>query len=198
MKPLGKLITATTVENKFWKQELQRFLLIVPHLFNRTVKGLLPQLPCKKVLNKHKLAKAKIENRKASNKRHQDKRRHVKESDIDVGDIVICKQPKSNKTTPYFSPEKFVVVKRRGTTIFAENERHSRKRNISHFKTVGRRNSELSELSESEADIYINAPDKTNLYPQRNHDELPLRRSTRTPKHVHRYGNVIPSDMDFD
>ena len=23
MKPLGKLITTTTVENKFWKQELQ-------------------------------------------------------------------------------------------------------------------------------------------------------------------------------
>ena len=102
MKPLGKLITTTTVENKFWKQELQRFLLMyrtTPHsttkippcelLFNRTVKGLLPQLPCKKVLNKHKLAKTNIENRKANNKRYQDKRRHVKESDIDVGDIVI-------------------------------------------------------------------------------------------------------------
>ena len=34
MKPLGKLITTTTVENKFWKQELQRFLLMyrtTPH-----------------------------------------------------------------------------------------------------------------------------------------------------------------------
>ena len=40
-------------------------------LFNHTVKELLPQLPCKKVLNKCKLAKANIENRKASNKRYQ-------------------------------------------------------------------------------------------------------------------------------
>ena len=172
-------------------------------LFNRTVKGLLPQLPCKKVLSKHKLAKTNTENRKASNKRYQDKRRHVKESDIAIGDIVICEQPKSNNTTPYFSPEKFVVVKRRGTAIFAENEQHSHKRNISHFKRVGRRNSELrnselSEMSESESDIDINAPDNMNSYPQRNHDELTLRRSTRMPKHVHRYGNVIPSDMDFD
>ena len=66
-----------------------------------------------------------------------------------------------------------------------------------HTSRVGRRNSDLSEMSESESDIDINAPDNMNSYPQRNHDELTLRRSTRTPKHVHRYGNVIPSDMDF-
>ena len=122
MKPLGKRITTTTVENKFWKQELQRFLLMyrtTPHsrmeippcelLFNHIVKGLLPQLPCKKVLNKHKLAKANIENRKASNKRNQDKRRHVKESDIDVGDVVICKQPKVTRQHRILAPKNLLL-----------------------------------------------------------------------------------------
>ena len=58
MRPLGKLLTTTAVENKLWKQELQQFQLMyrtMPHsatkiplselLFNHTVKGLLPQLP---------------------------------------------------------------------------------------------------------------------------------------------------------
>ena len=85
---------------------------------------------------------------------------HAKESDIKEGDIIKCKQPKGNKTTPYFNPEQFVVVKRRGTTIFAENERHSRKRNISHFKKVVRRN---SEQSESELDVELQAPESDNL-----------------------------------
>ena len=104
------------------------------------------------------------------------------------------------KTTPYFDPEQLVVVKRRGTTIFAENERHSRKRNISHFEKVVRRK---REQNESESDVELQAPENDNLKAQgnrqvrRNHDELPLRRSTRGQKHVQRYGTVIRSDSDL-
>ena len=52
------------------------------------------------------------------------------------------------------------------TTIFAENERHSRKRNISHFKKVVRRN---IEQSESESDVELQAPENDNLQAQGNH-----------------------------
>ena len=91
-------------------------------------------------------------------------------------------------------------MKRRGTTISAENERHSCKRNISHFKKVVRRN---SEQSESESDVELEAPENDNLQAQgnrqlrRKRDELPLRRSTRGQKHVQRYGTVIPSHSDL-
>ena len=81
-----------------------------------------------------------------------------------------------NKTTPYFNPEQFLVVKRRGATIFRENERHSRKRNIPHCNKIVRRN---SEQSESESDVQLQAPQNDNLEAQRNRqvranrDELP-------------------------
>ena len=118
MKPLGKLIQTSYVEGKNWKRELNKFLLqyrTAPHttmkvppcelLFNRQVKGQLPQLIDTRVINNHKFAKENIDTRKQSNKDYQDKKRAAKEANTHEGDIVICKQKKLNKTTPLFSPE---------------------------------------------------------------------------------------------
>ena len=57
-------------------------------LYNRTVNGHLPELPSKKVLNKHKEAKENIEKTKERNKESYDKRHHANESDIKEGDIL--------------------------------------------------------------------------------------------------------------
>ena len=70
MQPLGKALKTARVENRPWQQELNRFLLryrTAPYsstqvppaelLFNRKVKGKLPVLAKRKVLNRHKKAK---------------------------------------------------------------------------------------------------------------------------------------------
>ena len=75
----------------------------------------MPELPSKKVLNKHKAAKENIEKSKERNKANYDKTHHAKESDIEEGDIVICLQKKQNKLTPKFNPERFTVISRKGT-----------------------------------------------------------------------------------
>ena len=77
MKPIGKLLKTAEIENKNWKQELQRFLLqyrSTPHqttkvapselLFNRKIRGYLPELTHKKVINKHKMAKTNLEKKR--------------------------------------------------------------------------------------------------------------------------------------
>ena len=179
------------VEGKNWKHELNNFILAyrtTPHttakvppcelLFNRKVKSQLPQLKRSRIVNKHKCARENIEAREWSNKEYQDKKRGVKEADIKVGDTVTCKQTKVDKRTPMFSPEKFIVVKRRGTTIYAENEELKRTRNISHFKKVRKDDSD----DEIELEVNEGKP-------------IELRRYTRQRKHVERYGQVLPSGL---
>ena len=78
-----------------------------------------------------------------------------------------------------FSPERFVVVKRRGTTISAENNRYKRTRKISHFKKVRK------EESDDEIEVEANKPQK--------HTEL--RRSNRKKKYVERYGHELRSEI---
>jgi len=124
MEPIGKVLQTLQLEGKNWKQELQRFLLRyrttqhvttkVPPcelLFNRAIRGQLPELPGKKVLNKHGQAKDKIEKKKAQNKEYYDKKHNTKESEIQKGDTVICLQKRTNKLTTKFSPERFIVQK---------------------------------------------------------------------------------------
>ena len=98
----------------------------------------MPELPSKKVSNKHKEAKENIEKNKKRNKESYDGRHHAKESDIKEGDIVLCLQKKRKKLTPKFSPERFTVIARKGTRLVAKNRYHMITRNISHFKKVNR------------------------------------------------------------
>ena len=60
-------------------------------LFNRKVRGYLPELTHKKVINKHKRAKTNLGKKKAENKEYYDRNRRAKEADIRTGDTVICK-----------------------------------------------------------------------------------------------------------
>ena len=137
------MLQTAQLEERKWKQELQRFLLsyrvtlhaatkIAPCelLFNRTVKGHLPELPSKKILNWHKEAKENIETSQERNKEDYDKIHHTKESIIKEGDIVICLQKKRNKLTPKFSPERFTVISRKGTRLVAKNKYHYHKKCI--------------------------------------------------------------------
>ena len=102
MKPLGKLLQSAKIENKNWRQELQKFLLSFRSTPHCTTK--LPELTSNKVVNKHKMAKANIETQKEKNKAYYDERKRAKEADIDIGDTVICLQQARNKLSSKFSP----------------------------------------------------------------------------------------------
>ena len=77
MQPLGKTLRTAKVENRPWQQELNGFLLqyrTTPHsttgvppaelLFNRTVKGKLPILHKRNLVNRHREARLTKRRRK--------------------------------------------------------------------------------------------------------------------------------------
>ena len=156
MKPLGKLMKTAQIEGKKWKQELQRFLLSyrsTPHattkvascvlLFNRTIRGQLPELEHRKALNKHAIAKENIRTARQKNQDYYDKQHRVQESAIQEGDTVICLQQKKNKLTPRFDPEPLTVTTRKYNMVTAEaTNGRTVTRNISHFKKVDREDSD--------------------------------------------------------
>ena len=82
MQPLGEALKAAKVDGQPWKQELNRFLLqyrTTPHgttgvppseiLFNRAVKGKIPVITRKKVINRQKEPKKGTE-QKCKAERH--------------------------------------------------------------------------------------------------------------------------------
>ena len=192
MKPIGKILKAAEIEGKKWKQELQRFLLqyrSTPHqttgvapcelLFNRPIRGYLPELPKRKVVNKHAVAKNHLEKKKQENKQYYDQKKKVKESEIKEGDTVLCKQEQKNKLTPKFDPEHYKVKQRKHNTIIAEREGKIITRNVSYFKKV---------ITDESEDEWSNG---TTEQSQERPVEPQLRRSSRIQKPVERlqFGN---------
>eukprot|EP00794_Sanderia_malayensis_P004215 gene4215-4778_t len=77
------------------------------------------------------------EKAKAAMKNYADTRNRSKESNINIGDVVLVKQPKRNKFTTRFNPDKYSVIAKNGTMITAENSKgHKITRNISFFRKV--------------------------------------------------------------
>ena len=165
-QPLEKTLQAAEVEGKIWRQELNRFLLkyrTTPHcttkvapselLFNRKIRGKLPSIEKKLVLNRHREARENEKKSQAYHKSYADNRRNAKESSIKVGDTVLVKQKRQNKLTSRFNKTPYVVIQRKGTQVIAENnQKHRVKRNVSHFKkfenTVDRSEETESELED--------------------------------------------------
>ena len=186
MKPLGKVLKTAQIEGKPWKQELQRFLLAyraTPHtttkvapselLFNRTIRGHLPELRSNKVVNKHDYAKTNIEKSRVINKQNYDRTHNARESGIQVGDTVICRQKKQNKLSPNFSPDLLTVIDRRFNTVVAEGKDNTITRNVSHFKKI-QRSEESEDEGETELDEQTQQTPENNVRPQR--DRRPVLR----------------------
>ncbi|CAB4022735.1 PREDICTED: uncharacterized protein K02A2.6-like [Paramuricea clavata] len=102
MRPLGKALKTATLEGRPWKQELNRFLLqyrATPHcttgvppselLFNRVIKGKLPVINSKKIVNRHKEARDNEKTRQERNREYANQRRNTRKSDLQVGDYVL-------------------------------------------------------------------------------------------------------------
>ena len=146
--PLGKAIRAACVENKNWKQEIQRFLLnyrSTPHtttkispaelLYNRAIKGKLPCITKKPTSKKHREAQRNDTLGKEKMKEYGDKRRHTKSSDICVGDSVLLKQEKKAKFSASFESIPYTVISRNRSRVTAKRkDGRTITRNISFFK----------------------------------------------------------------
>ena len=113
MQPLEKAIQTSHAENKVWQQEVYRFLLqcrSTPHsttqvppaelLFNHTVRGKLPILHPRKVINKHKQAQTKDKERGEYDKQYADRKKLTEPSTVDVGETVLVLTTRFNQT-PY-------------------------------------------------------------------------------------------------
>ena len=191
MQPLAKALTTAVVEGKKWQQELCRFLLqyrTTPHsttkvppselLFNRTVRGALPTLKPRTIVNRHKEAKDNEQKRCIYNKTYADLHRNAKESSIKVGDTVLVQQEKKQKLMPKFNTTPYKVIARKGTTVVAENkERHRITRNVSHFKQIP----DVNEMDYSSEEERNNEPEPACEY----------RRSNRTRRAPVRYGHGL-------
>lgn len=186
MKPLGKALQTAKIEGRKWKQELYRFLLsyrATPHsttkiapcelLFNRTIRGHLPELRDNTVVNKHDLARENITKSRLENKKAYDKAHRARESGIKEGDTVICKRDKQNKLSSNFDPDLLTVTQRKHNTVTACNDNKSITRNVSFFKKV--------RSGEGPRDV---AEDNDEEEPARQ----PHQRPRRAPQPIRRYG----------
>ena len=217
-QPLEKAIQTAHLEGRIWRQEINRFLLqyrTTPHsvtkvppcelLFNRQIRGKLPSIQKKIIIDRHAEAKENEARSQIYHKQYADKRRNAKESDIAVGDRVLVKQICRNKLTPRFNHTPYIVVSRRGSRLTAKNEHgHYVTRNISHFKKfTGRTDYDDSEIEDGDITIYREEKatgaqqidrrfsDKEN---EENGHEL-NRRPIRTKRTPERFGNAVPSDI---
>ena len=214
-QPLEKVLQTAVVEGKVWRQELTRFLLqyrTTPHcttkvapselLFNRKIRGKLPEISKKIVVDRHKEACENEAKSQVYHKRYADQRRHAKESPIKIGDTVLVKQKRNNKLSSRFNKTPYMVVDRRGTQVIAENnQKHRVTRNISHFKRIHDAvvHSEESE-SESEDEILRGDCNREqgNNRDFRHENEIGIqenRRSQRARRVPERFGDSVPSNI---
>ena len=207
-QPLEKTIQAAVVEGKIWRQELNKFLLqyrTTPHcttkvppselLFNRKIRGKLPSIEKKLVVNRHKEARENEKKSQAYHKSYADNRRNVKDSDIEVGDTVLVKQKRKDKFSSRFSKTPYVVIYRRGTQIIAENDqKHRVKRNVSHFKKFEKTEERPDEI-ESELDEDFIGNYNNELERESEQEEQSEQTVNRWPKRERRppvrYGHPI-------
>ena len=91
--------------------------------------------------------------------------------------------------SPRFNPEKFTVIKRKGVTVVARNDRRTITRNVSHFKLM---KSVEKESDYEDQSVEINHMD--NELEMEEHETTP-RRSKRDQRPVKRYGITVPSEL---
>ena len=216
MQPLGKILRTAKAKNRPWQQELNRFLLqyrTTPHtttgvppaelMFNRAVKGKLPILHKKNIVNRHREARQNEASKKDYHKRYADSRRNAKKSTIEVGDCVLVRQQRREKLTAYFNEVPYTVTHRYHSRITARNKNgHSVTRNASHFKLIQRNNSGETD-DEDEHPITHNNNNNNRNNNNKNHnndngrndethaDEPIVRRSTRNTRAPERYGHPV-------
>ena len=188
MRTLGKAIRTAHLEKKNWKQEMNAFLRqyrATPHsttdvspseaLNGRKIQTLLPQLTEVNQSDIYNSIHEKDSEKKRKMKEYADQRRRSETSGIKVGDVVLIRQPKTNKLSTPFNPHPYKVVARKGSMVTAENGSHKVTRNVSFFKKI-----ETTPVTENETDDEADDPIPSAQHHQEQIAVLPpLRRSQR-------------------
>jgi predicted RNA-binding protein len=86
-------------------------------------------------------------------KEYADQRRRSETSGTKVGDVVLIRQPKTNKLSTPFNPHPYKVVARKGSMVTAEHGSHKVTRNVSFFKRI-----ETTPVTENETDDEADDP----------------------------------------
>ena len=146
MKNLGKVLRTAKLDNVSWRLRLREFLRAyrsTPHsttkvapvdLFLRN--GNTSRLPSSRRFQPSDIDMFARENdtgRKAAMKAEADKRLRTKDHSFKVGDIVIAKQRKLNKSSTKFDPTPYTIIKVKGNMIVGQNENRQLCRNASFF-----------------------------------------------------------------
>ena len=157
-------------------------------LFNRTVKGKLPILNKRNVVNKHKQARENDALKQQYNKQYADNRRNAKHRDIKVGDSVLVRQKRSNKLSTNFNSKPYtVIIKNNSRITVRDSNGHTITRNVSHFKRIpNQQNVETDTDDENN-----NNKDLDNNQTQERTNNEEVRRSSRERKMPERYGHAI-------
>ena len=120
--------------------------------------------------------------RKRRIKTYADKRNNAKISDIRVGDNVLVKLKRKRKSDPYYNPNPYTIVKKKGNMLVARRFKHYITRNTSFFKKI----------SPCDDDMYDDTQDNPNEQYDSdiNEDNGVLRRSTRIRREPIRYPQI--------
>ena len=217
-QPLEKAIQTAVLEGRVWRQEISRFLLqyrTTPHsvtkvapcelLFNRQVRGKLPSIKRKIVVDRHAEARENETKSQRYHKQYADKRRNAKGSTIADGDKKLVKQIRRNKLTSRLSHTPYTVISRKGSRVTAKNKHgHYITRNVSHFKRfAGNNDFDNSESEDSNITTtcreHEDAHGHVDHQPDHEADEEnkhePNCRSVRVRKEPERFGSPVPSSL---
>ena len=79
-------------------------------MFNRVIKGKLPVINSKKIVNRHKEARDNEKTRQQRNREYANQRKNTRKSDLQVGDYVLVRQEKKHKLTANVNHKPYKVI----------------------------------------------------------------------------------------
>ena len=126
-------------------------------------------------------------------KNYSNSKNKAKSSDIKEGDVVLVRQPKSNKLCTKYNPATFQVRRRQGNRITAVKNGKYITRNVSFFKKLfGAKHDESSHLwDQIDEDDYLSDLDLGDMVGQNDPARDPVRYPVRRRQRVQRFGNNI-------
>ena len=150
MSNIGKIIQTAQIEQKAWKQELNKFLRnyrATPHsttgvspatiMFGSPISIKIPHhveqhADDDQLRVKDAVAKSKM-------KEYADRRNNAKPCDLTLGDEILLKQIQNNQTMSKFVATPYQVIDKKGSMITARNEQgHTVTRNSSFMKGINK------------------------------------------------------------
>ena len=202
MKTFGKVLRTTSN----WKQEMYQLefeqllivllvsLLSLPSLEDQSGSSC-PALPCPVAVPcqsnlKPALMREHDAHQKLKMKTLAESRRRIKNSDIQVGDTVLVKQPKTGKFSTPYHPVPLKVTNKNHSMLTAEGGDRSVTRNSSHFKKLHQDHADpvSVDINSSAVPVSVDTNSSADPVPVDTSSstsaqaELPLRRSARVSK----------------